>query len=59
MTKTARARKKANHRLHHPHPAHVQRVNPDHPDGARLPALCLACRPGKKKWDRSQAGKAI
>jgi hypothetical protein len=58
MTKASRARKKANHRLRHQHPAHAQRVNPDHPAGTPLPVLCPACRPGKKKWDRSQAGKA-
>jgi hypothetical protein len=34
VTRTARARKKANYRLHHKHPEHVQRVNPDHPAGA-------------------------
>jgi hypothetical protein len=59
MTKTARARKKANHRLHHPHPAHVRRPSLDHPEGTPLPVLCPACRPGPKKWDRSQAGKAV
>ena len=59
MTRTARTRKKANHRLQHKHPVHVQRVNPDHPDGARLPVRCPVCRPGPKKRDRSLAGKAV
>ena len=59
MTRAARARKKANHRLHRKHPAHVQRVSPDHPGGAPLPVLCPACRPSPKKWDRGQAGKAV
>lgn len=58
MTGQKRARKKANHRTRHPHPAHVQRVNPDHPQGSPLPVLCPVCRPGPKKWDRSRAGKA-
>jgi hypothetical protein len=59
MTRTARARKKDNHRLEHDHPEHVQRVNPDHPLGSKLPVFCPVCRPRPKKWDRSQSGKAV
>lgn len=59
MTRAARDRKKTNHRKSRPHPAHVQRVNPEHPDGAKLPVLCPVCRPAPKKWDRSLAGKAV
>jgi hypothetical protein len=59
MTRAARARKKANHRLIRKHPAHVQRPNPEHPDGAKLPVRCPVCRPAAKKWDRGQAGKAV
>jgi hypothetical protein len=58
MTRQARDRKKANYDRHHPHPAHIQRVNPDHPHGSKLPVSCPVCRPAPKKWDRSQAGKA-
>lgn len=59
MTRTARARKKANHARHHAHPAHVRRASPDHPGGAPLPANCPVCRPGPQKWDRGQTGKAV
>ena len=58
MTRQARDRKKANYRRHHPHPVHVQRVNPEHPHGAKLPVGCPVCRPAPRKWDRSLAGKA-
>jgi hypothetical protein len=58
MTRQARDRKKANYDRGHPHPAHAQRINPDHPDGTPLPVLCPACRTAPKKWDRSQAGRA-
>ncbi len=58
MTRQARDRKKANYDRAHPHPAHVQRIDPDHPHGAKLPVNCPVCRPAPKKWDRSLAGKA-
>lgn len=58
MTRQARDRKKANHRRARSHPAHVQRVSPEHPGGAELPVMCTVCRPAGKKWDRGLAGKA-
>lgn len=59
MTRAARARKKANRAERHPHPAHIQRANPEHPDGSPLPVNCPVCSPAPKKWDRGQAGKAV
>ena len=58
MTRQARHRKKTGHHKSRPHPAHVQRIDPDHPHGTRLPVLCPVCRPAAKKWDRALASKA-
>lgn len=49
MTAAKRARKKANHAKAHPdHPEHVQRVDPRHPDGSRLPVRCPVCSPKRR-----------
>jgi hypothetical protein len=44
MNAAKRARKKVDHALARPdHPEHVQRVDPEHPDGSPLPVRCPVC----------------
>lgn len=50
VTADKRASKKANRAarlaaLGRPHPEHVQRTDPKHPDGSPLPVNCPVCRP--------------
>jgi hypothetical protein len=49
MTRAARARKKANRARAGRH------TGAQHAPGMR----CPVCKPPKKKWDRSQEGKAV
>lgn len=64
MNAARRRRKKANHRIRHPHPSHQARqaaaAAAAVADGKRTPyaVRCPVCRGGPKTWDRSQGGKA-